>query len=362
MRMNIRFIRKPCLFIESIELLYAYVNHIPQPMIAGGPYCIPSQDVSEIMEEACREINRDSELLQYFFTAHSVGRDTVQNTCLAFIMVYSFITTPWLDLNGLTDSLTEKWESNCREPYRIATINRYALGIEHVDSKEPVSLAKELKCVNLSEEFFAILLEGLSDYAYRIGLLRELVRPVAEKLSVLLQPYIDNALPLADEWERILHGGGVEALLQNRLRTTVEHSLTSAVFQLQFFNRQGSHGLLDPKTGSMTMLLGVGLAPSLSPEWQNAESTDHALSAIRLLGDRGRSQIIHALRGRAMSLQDLSNCLDMNPGTLFRNLNSMADAHLLDKKVYGSRCYYKANVEYIRSIFAKLMDYYTRTE
>lgn len=65
-----------------------------------------------------------------------------------------------------------------------------------------------------------------------------------------------------------------------------------------------------------------------------------------------------ALQDRPMYMQELTNYLDLNPGTVSRNLNSMAFTHLLEKEIRGDRYYYRTNTDYIRTVFRKMLEYY----
>lgn len=346
-----------------MALLYAYTNHIsPEFLTDEGPYCIPASDVAAIMEKTCGNLDPNSELLQRFFAAHSFSRDVNQSTCLAFMMVYTFMDFSELDLDRQTERIAAVWERIRRGPYRIQSSNRYALSIADQEEGPPTTLARELKQLPVDEDFFACLLEAFSDFSYQISLLRELVRPVAERLTQLLIPYVERAMPLIDSWEQLFRHSSVEAMLQNRGAIKVEQPLTGAWLILRYLDCQGGFGLIRPESNELTMLLGVGLKPSLAPACQGEDPTDDTLAAIRLLGDRGRSRIIRALQRRPMSMQELANQLDTNPGTVFRNLNSMANTHLLDKEIRDNRYYYRTNIEYVRAVFDHMLNYYTSDE
>lgn len=137
-------------------------------------------------------------------------------------MLYTFIDLECLDLDQQTSRMVSTWESMRRGPYSIRQISRYALDIAPLDEGPPTSLSKELKQLSLSEDFYDILLESFSDFSYQISALCSLIRPVAEKLTKLLEPYVARAMPLADSWEQLLQHNGVEALLQSRGATFLE--------------------------------------------------------------------------------------------------------------------------------------------
>lgn len=182
-----------------------------------------------------------------------------------------------------------------RGPYSIRQISRYALDIAPLDEGPPTSLSKELKQLSLSEDFYDILLESFSDFSYQISALCSLIRPVAEKLTKLLEPYVARAMPLADSWEQLLQHNGVEALLQSRGATFLERPLSRAWFALRYFDCWQGNGQIRTETNELFMLLGEGLEPSLIPAPKKDELSEVEFAAFRLLGDKVRSKIIQAL-------------------------------------------------------------------
>lgn len=67
-----------------------------------------------------------------------------------------------------------------------------------------MSLAEELKKLPVTEDFFLILLETFSDYTYQMSRLRDLIWPTAQRLQGLLEPFVAQAEPLREAWNRFL--------------------------------------------------------------------------------------------------------------------------------------------------------------
>ena len=357
--LQIKVFHQPCLLYETVELLYAYVNQIPpEQLTADGPYCIPAQETASLMAEACAGLDPTDSALLHFFSAHGENRDPRQNLCLAFVMVYTFIDLQSLDMAEQMRRMSATWEQLRRGPYRIHQMNHHALIITPLSDGAPPSLAQQLKQLPIREDFFADLLETFSDFSYQLSRLHALIQPVALRLASLMAPHIEKAAPLAEAWEQLLLQHGVEAMLESHGATHLEQPLDRATFVLQYLNCQRGEGQILPDSNQLVMLLGAALKPSLTPAWLEGDPTDETLTAIRLLGDRGRSRIIRALQHQAMSMQELATHLNANPGSVFRNLNSLADTHLLHKEVRDGRYYYRSNISYIRTIFSRMLDYF----
>ena len=60
--------RKPCILLETVELVYSYVNQIPaEELTENAEYCIPAREVSAIRDAVCSSLDPDNEELQFYF-------------------------------------------------------------------------------------------------------------------------------------------------------------------------------------------------------------------------------------------------------------------------------------------------------
>ena len=85
---------------------------------------------------------------------------------------------------------------------------------------------------------------------------------------------------------------------------------------------------------------------------------DREFAAFKLLGDKGRRDIIRLLGKKAMTMQEVANQLEINSGTVFRNINSLINAELLIRENHGGRFLYRAKLSYIQAIFDHMMEYF----
>ena len=59
-----------------------------------------------------------------------------------------------------------------------------------------------------------------------------------------------------------------------------------------------------------------------------------------------------------MTMQEVANRLEINSGTVFRNINSLINAELLIRENHGGRFLYRAKLSYIQAIFDHMMEYF----
>ena len=223
-----------------------------------------------------------------------------------------------------------------------------------------MSLAAELKKLPVEEDFLLILLEVFSDYTYQMNCLRELIMPIARRLQALLEPFVAQAEPLRETWDRFFQETSVEDFVMKRAGTTLEKPLEQAGITLRYLGAHNAAGYLDPERNSFFMHLGVAIQPTLQQEYEQEGLNERELASLRLLGDKGRSEMVQALMEKSMSMQELATHLGLNPGTVFRNLNSLTSAELLTKEVRGDRYYYRTDFPFIQAIFQHMLDFYQK--
>ncbi len=69
--------------------------------------------------------------------------------------------------------------------------------------------------------------------------------------------------------------------------------------------------------------MGVGIPPGKDAPQAADFLHDWEFNALRLLAHPDRARMLRAMTGQAMSVQELSQTLGLNPGSVFRDLNNM---------------------------------------
>ena len=66
--MNVTATNEPCMILETVELLYAFINELPAgELTAPGPYTIPSSELQHMLTSATEGISRQDPAMQFFF-------------------------------------------------------------------------------------------------------------------------------------------------------------------------------------------------------------------------------------------------------------------------------------------------------
>ena len=88
--MEFQVYRKPCMLLETVELVYSYVNQVPaEQLTESGEYCIPAREIPSIREAVCGPLDLENEELQFYFKGVPVDGKEQHLSCLACCMVYS---------------------------------------------------------------------------------------------------------------------------------------------------------------------------------------------------------------------------------------------------------------------------------
>ena len=109
----------PHILLETLELLYAYVNNVsPEFLTYPGAYCIPVYAVQDIMSKACKDVPTNSSALQYYFSKRVFYEDPEQTTCIARNLCYnnSAISTEGIDVTGGVASYANGTSSSSSNP------------------------------------------------------------------------------------------------------------------------------------------------------------------------------------------------------------------------------------------------------
>ena len=78
---------------------------------------------------------------------------------------------------------------------------------------------------------------------------------------------------------------------------------------------------------------------------------------MHLLSSPSRMEMLRAMTDRYMSAQELAQTLNLNSGTVFRDLNSMYDARLLYIENRNGRNCYRTNCGIVRQVTEHVQQY-----
>lgn len=351
--MEIVVTAQPHILLETLELLYAYVNNVsPEFLTYPGAYCIPVYAVQDIMSKACKDVPTNSSALQYYFSKRVFYEDPEQTTCIARNLCYNNSTVSTCPIDEAFNNLRRLWRFKVRHNWSLTGIDQFNLSFGSPRGDQYIPIANDLAELGVSAEYSSVLLEQLAGYEAAIDRLEELITPVARRLEPLLLPWAKQAEPLAQSWRDYYGVPDGELRLRQKIAYKTEEQVRSLHVQLRYFRPKSGPGNTWDKSN---IYLHTGVAIPVESHSQDGFAS-WEFQALRLLGSEARMQILQTLLNQAMSSRELAKELNMHLGVVTRDVSSLHEARLLTVEVSSRYRRYRTNTQTLQILTRHLSD------
>ncbi len=359
--MVVTIVREPCWLLEAAELVYGVVNHIPVETLAGqGTYCIPKEEAARIQAEACRGIKQEDGELQFYFQSMSIESVSERAPCLGCILLYNSIEVLSPEPREMVQALSRTWREFRRENCRIDGIGAFSLTVSHSTDHSFMPLSQELANLPVSQTYRMQLLEVFSAFDEHLNRVANLLAPVVASLRPLLEPWVQRAVPLMDQWQAFFRTNSPQEFFIRRGMVRCK-SCRSLYMAMRYFLPMLAPGERRVSDESLRLHMGVGIAPSLETPQNSQKLEEWELSALRLLSNRARAEMVRTMSARPMSSRELAKQLGLNPGTVFRDLNNLFNSRILERELVNDQYYYHTSFEAIRRLSSRMQEYFLDT-
>lgn len=352
--MEIRINSEIGLLQETADLLCAYVNGVsPTALTAEGPFCIPASVLRQIMDHVFHDLDRTQWQAECYFRGYSTafcGEPYETMTCVGCMLIATTVKRNCTDLD-LTRALMQNHIAANPGFYEIVNHTAFALGTRTSSTYRP--LYQEIGKLDLPDELRLQLLEVLSNFHCHVDCLCDFLKPFAIRLLPLLLPWWESAKPRFEKWEQIT---ATEAGRQNLLKSVNQDagSLGSIWLNFHFINAGIHRAVLDVENSELYCAIGMGKEPDTE---KPKEMLPPEASALRLLSSMDRVEMLRAMSGRVMAAKEITQELGMNPGSVFRDLNSLFYSKLIDLVMDGNHRKYTTNLENFELLLRQLYGY-----
>ncbi len=345
----------PCLLQEAMELVHAFVNQIPVEQMTGqGSYCIPVEELIKIRAIACEGLCPESEAMQFFFRGVHFEDKGDGLLSIARCMVYSLSSEHVADVDTAVKRMRETWAKYRGAP-RINNISVYGIGFAEEHGEQFHSLSREVAKLPVPVAFQLQLVEALTDYDTYLLRLMDLLWPVIEKLEPLLEPWVEKCRPLAEQWETYLSSEHNLRDFFMRKLAMPEPKNTELTLSLHYIKASLGLVFFANLDGAAHFLMGVGNDVGLiEPVTPRCTLEDRDYQLLRQIANADRMSMLLAMTATPMTAQELAHKLDLHPGSVFRDLNSMSNSNLLLKEVLGGKNTYRTNYSLLQKLFQKI--------
>lgn len=353
---NVKIYREPCWLLEAAELVYSLVNEIPaKKLTAAGPYCIPAQEVASIRDTACAGIDKTDKQLRFYFQGTQLEGVSERLSCPAICILHQELEVGHPEPADMVDALKKDWQYDMAHRYFISGIGRFTTIMDKAKENDFLSLAESIANLPVSREYQLRLLEIYAAYEQHLQRVYELLLPVVDALRPLLRPWVVRAAPLLDQWEAFFQTTTPEKFLQSRGGTFVDGYDRLELALGYFFAGYFPANVLGEKR-VVRCMMGVRSIPSAEIEEKNIPTVGE-LTALRLVMNPTRLEMLRAMTERAMSVQELADQLDLNVGSVSRDITNMRNSGLLLADYSRERSYYRTNLDEIEKIAKHVLSY-----
>lgn len=351
--MEIQVDARPNLFLEAADLICAYVNGVePKYLTEEGAFYIPAAEIGKIMEAVCGDLDLNSSKVKLYFCGYRLeeGADNENRlVCIGNTLLNSCMTEIDDGSRSVRDILRQCYLGTGK-PYRINSFGKAGFGWD--PCPEFCSISEELDKLAMPDGLRLRLAEVLSHYCRHVDYLCDLLEPLVERLRPLLEPWVEKLCPQTEQWRLAL---GTEDKLQNflsRFNADLDE-VKQIVMRPRMFFPMACNGHYSSK-GDLYCYAGIGLRigqakkPALAPT---------ELAALRQLSGADRIDMLRVMVGKRMGARELARLLGINPGTVFRDLNSLNHAHLLKIVSEGSGRAYITDLDFLKQTVQRLVEY-----
>ncbi len=366
--MKMEIVRGPFILLETVEMLYKFVNGISFRSILTQrrPGAEPEADdrmvrrleqLQAIMEETCQDLDPQDQNLQYFFGSVETGEKD-QTVCLARFMTSSFCFLEHTDLDESIRHIRRSWHDL---QSRGAWINRYSsirLRFSQ-DEGSPGDLLDQICALRLPAGFQLELYQSLRRFDQCLDELVTLIRPVAERLSRTIHQADWILDDLEAYWryseetplQFLIRLFGSEVVQVDGRKTTIAISLMNS--NMVIYEMAGDDDLEN--------YIYMGCNVNTGSTLRSRESSFESVSAVlKALSDKKRLEILSRLNKERSYCHELSETMNADQGNMSRNLAILYNYGFLRMEREAQRNYYHTDLEAIRTFLRQVEELLSR--
>lgn len=363
--MAYNIIRKPFMLLETVSMLYRYINNIKAEDTNKRPNAVVdeelrkartqrAQQIQQVTMQVCGDVDRSDPEMQKFFGATECG---CENTCLAMILTYSFHTLDCPDFWDHVEEVCRLWKLYQEEGYWIQSASTVALSFTRtMDS--PGDLIRQIKALNYSADFRVELMDALTHFPETVHQLAERIVPLAERLEGVYREKPQLLGERWDYWENVTRDlSPAEFLSTMGMNDEAEDAAEDTWLAAGFMNTNimAAMGAKNSLRNLEHNLVLVGSLISVeSIAIRRGVELDGITVLMKCLADRKRLEILHRLAKERSYGLALSESIGMDPGQVSRSLGMMHNFGFLKLERESLRAYYVADREAFHEFLMRL--------
>lgn len=359
---------KPYLLYETVGMLVKYVNRISMLEVRDVMLHLYRNyvDISwrqrleclqEIIQEVCKDVNREAPEVQYFFARREPGpgRDA---TTLARVMTIPF--QEWRDhtLEGEVRVLKASWRQLQERGFCLAGGIPGVTFLPLPPGEKQESLFRQVYRLGFSSDFAMEVVSVLEDYEAALDRLTELILPYSQRLEQKLRenPWLMESL--GEYWSVKFRSMVPEAFLEGTKMDLppsgeVERQICFCLMDAAEFHSETGEAVLH--NGRNLFVFGSALVAECSRRMYG-EDLDEVCAAFRALADKTKLSLLMRLSEGRSYCQQLAEETRSNTGNMSRSLAALTRHGFLRQEQEQFRTYYTTDIDGIVQFFRKVQD------
>lgn len=368
--------RNPCYYAEAVYLLYNFVNHVSYDEDYNRivqTYGLQISPQNDMLQKRIRELSRiaakvtegldpENERLRFFFE-RLPGTDRKTGCCLAQVMLVS-VPIQCTDVDSFARQLTEDYEAMQAIGIKINDMSPMGLVLEPWDgSGKPDSMASQIQRLPCSVESKWEILRVLTDFGDFVRELTELIRPVARLLEQSMETLVGMNEELLETWSAYFQIHTVDEF-QNQmfdssflfLEENLPHEIWLGIWNFNAFGVWSEWVVSGPKKVRIAYI-GMGISLDLAVDRRVRPDEESLCTTLRALSGKDKLEILRRCAREPCSAAKLATAMQLNSGTVSRNLYGLYKLGYLETRGDGERVNYITRLDNMERIFRWVLDY-----
>lgn len=364
--MRYHIVREPFILLETVHMLYKYVNGISIPGLlekwpttASNPQYAPLlrkfEKLQQIMDEVCADVDIQNGEIQRFF-GHVDNND--DDICLALLMTASFLTLEKPVFRDQVEEICRNWRIMQERKYWLQPTSAGILIFSN-DADHPGELIYQVQRLNYPAEFRLELCATLTRFDEHMHRLADLIEPYAQRLEARYKEESWMLEEILAFWEKLLPDYSpldmvLKAMRENGLDDACAKE-TWLAFSLMNTNAVTTITSNDAGYGLSHNCLYVGGA--ITPDFRSnryPRNLDDFSAVLKYISDRKRLELIRLLSQERSYGHALAESTGIHPGNISRNLDTLHRYGFLKQEKGPWRNYYETDREAIHDFLVRL--------
>ncbi len=355
MTMAFKLLRQSYMLLETVAMLYRFVNGIDfkemlnrQKFLAGSDVPANMYDrmgrLQQILEQACAGLDPKDPELQRFFGKADLEYEDVY---IAELLTFSFCTIAQPDLHKHAEAICAIWKKEWqKEGCWLRPDTGSTLVLSHTPGGKG-DLFDQVCAMNYPPDFQLKLYGALRDFDRTMDELVGLIEAPAKRLEQLYR----QERSLFDEvecyWQDELSRTDPLKLAKEILGHTAIPGIPGKIFVLPLYMQSNyvAFGINEDETEPYNLLMvGSGATVSSRPRRENNE-LESIGTILKAIGDKRRLEILRRLSKGRSYCHELSDAMNLDSGNMSRHLTLLHKYGFLRQERAPMVNYYETNKE-----------------